>query len=185
MRKCTFQKILRQEKTINNKPYKAEKFVRNITNRCFLMCAFVGYIMLSCANIAIAEITPNSTMIHGLRNIILTPKDVRFSHNEMCYNHHLPHVHTNTGSNTLGFLEEGLSLRRLLHHLKPQTANVNAIYTSPLLGEGLYGGYSLLSLSDKNLNSVNAYNLKKSHFVEPQQWEDLTPLFASKIGISI
>jgi hypothetical protein len=108
MRKNTFPKILRQEKTIGkiNKPYKAEKFVRNISVRCFSLCILTGYVMLSCANIAIAEITPNSTMTHGLRNIILTPKDVRFSQNEMCYNHHLPHVHTNTGSNTLELLEE-------------------------------------------------------------------------------
>jgi hypothetical protein len=181
MRMQNSQNILRKSINTNySKPYKVQKFVRGVNFKHFVLCSLVVYAMLSCANIAIAEITPNSTIVNGLRNIILTPKDVRLNSSVECYYHHLPHVHTNTGRDTnFAFVE-------LLHHTKPQTANVNAMQTSPLLGEGLDGGlFPLDNLGIAYLKSVNVYKFENFNIINPWQWENLTPLFASINGISI
>jgi hypothetical protein len=207
MRKQSFQ-ILRQIKTINkNKkmPNKIARFVGQYLIQTFSTAVLTGCVLLSCANIAIAEITPNSTINfdNGLRKIILTPKnDVRLLKSEVRYDQTLPHVHTNTGSNTFYRHERPLSLMEFLHHAKPQTADVNAILTSPLLGEGLYGGshslnknpkinndidvksISMLKSIDKNLNSVNV-RCNYSTLSKTPAAGDLTPLFASKSAISI
>jgi hypothetical protein len=201
MRKQSFQ-ILRQIKTINENrkmPDKTARFVGHTYIQAFSSAVLTGCVLLSCANIAIAEITPNSTINYdnGLRKIILTPKrDVKLSTNEVCYNLNLPHVHTNTGSNTLIRQEEGLSSGKFLHHTKPQTADVNAIQSSPLLGEGLYGGLytqkrnlklnkdvnaqfmPMLGFLDRNLNSVNV-RCSYSTLPKTPAAGGLTPLFAS------